>query len=85
MPVPELSIALLSVEYTQNHPRVLTPGIILQRTSVCLVRRYHKRLGVRVPHVYTWAELLEVLYARATIPRYSASFCKTFIPAPGTY
>ena len=97
IPVPELYIFVLSVGYTQNHTRGITPGITLQTTSV-----------TPVGHLYPNPELLEVLYAGATktpstgtaclyMPGTSGSyvrpchntrkfwkFGKTFIPVPGT-
>ena len=41
-----------------------------------------QRPWVRVQHVYTCPELLEVLYARATIPGSSGSFVRLSYPYP---
>ena len=50
---------------------VYTPNHTLQRTSV-----------TSVGHSYPYPELLEVLYARATIPGSSGSFVRLSYPYP---
>ena len=100
IPVPELSICVLSVGYTQNHTRGIYPRYYptnnfckFYRTLIPVPRPSES--SVRTPVRGTGTaflyrpELLWVLYARATIPGTSGSsvrlkFRRSHIPVPGT-